>query len=107
KNIVSNLLDNAIKYSGAPVYITVQLIDGPSHMQLHVADRRKGIAPEHIGYIYNMFYRVPEGNLHEVKGFGLGLAYVNQVVKQHGGTINVKSELKGGSTFVLPLPKNG
>ncbi|TYP91186.1 phospho-acceptor domain-containing protein [Sphingobacterium allocomposti] len=107
KNIVSNLLDNAIKYSGDPVYITVQLIDGPSHMQLHVADRGKGIAPEHIGYIYNMFYRVPEGNLHEVKGFGLGLAYVKQVVEQHGGTIHVKSELKGGSTFVLTIPKNG
>lgn len=72
KNVVSNLLDNAIKYSGDSVYIVVGLEEADECIELSIADRGKGIEAEHIKYVFDMFYRVPQGHLHEVKGFGLG-----------------------------------
>lgn len=105
KNVVSNLLDNALKYSADPVKIIVTLMDRGESIEIKIQDYGKGIAKAHINQIFEMFYRVPEGDLHEVKGFGLGLSYVRQVTQQHGGTVSVSSEPGKGSTFIVNIPK--
>lgn len=105
RNVVANLLDNAVKYSEEPVLLHISLTADPDRVHLSISDKGKGIDPMHQKQIFDMFYRVPEGNLHAVKGFGLGLAYVKQVVNRHGGEIIVRSALGEGSTFTVSLPK--
>lgn len=104
KNVINNLLENAIKYAGPHVKIKVEIKGGKEQVQIRITDNGKGIAPEYHQQIFDMFFRVPSGNLHDVKGFGLGLAYVKQVVKRHEGKISVDSELEKGSTFIIRLP---
>ncbi|MDF2516882.1 MAG: hypothetical protein K0R59_2178 [Sphingobacterium sp.] len=104
KNVINNLLENAIKYSGTHVSIKVDIKAAKEHVQIRIRDNGKGIAPEYHQRVFDMFFRVPSGNLHDVKGFGLGLAYVKQVVKRHEGKISVESELGKGSTFIIKLP---
>lgn len=104
KNVISNLLDNAIKYSGASVHIKIGLREEGTNALITISDNGQGIDAMYLKDIFDMFFRVPSGNLHPVKGFGLGLAYVKQVVKQHGGTINVDSTLAKGTTFTLSIP---
>lgn len=104
KNVINNLLENAIKYSATYVSIKVDIKAAKEHVQIRIRDNGKGIAPEYHQRVFDMFFRVPSGNLHDVKGFGLGLAYVKQVVKRHEGKINVESELGKGSTFIIKLP---
>jgi two-component system phosphate regulon sensor histidine kinase PhoR len=105
RNVINNLLENAVKYSGDPVDIKIAVQEYADHVEFTVSDQGKGIAPEYQKEIFEMFFRVPEGNLHQVKGFGIGLAYVRQVIVQHGGKISVKSSLNKGSTFIIKLPK--
>ncbi|MDR2283015.1 MAG: HAMP domain-containing histidine kinase [Sphingobacterium sp.] len=105
KNVISNLFDNAIKYSGDAVKIQVGLKEESGNIVLSIADNGLGIDPIYFKDIFEVFFRVPSGNLHPVKGFGLGLAYVKQVVKQHGGTIKVDSILGKGTVFILTIPK--
>lgn len=105
KNVLVNLLDNAIKYSQDPVVVRVDVKDRGRHVEFSVSDQGKGIAKEHLKSIFDMFFRVSDGNLYDVKGFGLGLAYVKHVVEQHGGGIHVDSVLGVGSTFTISLPK--
>ncbi|EEI94193.1 ATPase/histidine kinase/DNA gyrase B/HSP90 domain protein [Sphingobacterium spiritivorum ATCC 33300] len=105
KNVCSNLLDNAIKYSGEKVLITVTLRELPQSVEVSVKDNGKGIASEYQKDVFDAFFRVPEGNLHEVKGFGLGLSYVKQMITQHGGTVSLVSELNKGSIFTISIPK--
>lgn len=105
RNIINNLLENAVKYSGDPVDIKIAVQEYADQVEFTVSDQGKGIAPEYQKEIFEMFFRVPEGNLHQVKGFGIGLAYVRQVIVQHGGKISVKSSLNKGSTFIIKLPK--
>lgn len=104
RNVINNLLENAIKYAGQQVTIKVELKTLKENVQIRITDNGKGIAPEYQQQIFDMFFRVPSGNLHDVKGFGLGLAYVKQVVKRHDGKITVESELGRGSTFAVRLP---
>lgn len=104
KNVINNLLENAIKYAGPHVKIKVEIKGAKEHVQIRITDNGKGIAAEYHQQIFDMFFRVPSGNLHDVKGFGLGLAYVKQVVKRHEGKISVESELEKGSTFMIRLP---
>jgi len=104
KSVISNLLDNAIKYSGTEAEITIALQMVGDQVEISVEDRGKGILKVHQKNIFDMFYRVAEGNIHEVKGFGLGLAYVRQVVRQHGGRVEVDSRPGNGSRFVR-IPK--
>ncbi|TDQ75455.1 sensor histidine kinase [Sphingobacterium yanglingense] len=105
KNVISNLFDNAIKYSGDAVKIQVGLKEDNGNVILSIADNGLGIDPTYFKDIFEVFFRVPSGNLHPVKGFGLGLAYVKQVIKQHGGTIKVDSILGKGTVFILTIPK--
>ncbi|MDA0731748.1 MAG: HAMP domain-containing sensor histidine kinase [Bacteroidetes bacterium] len=102
-NVIFNLLDNAIKYSpnGAQIkIISDQTEDG---VELLVKDNGVGIPKEYIGKVFERLFRVPTGNVHDVKGFGLGLSYVKTVIERHGGHIYVESEADKGSTFVLKL----
>ena len=109
-NIISNLIDNAIKYSPgeAEVNIRCRQINAAEQgelVEIAISDRGIGIAPEKQSHIFDKFYRVPTGNLHDVKGYGLGLFYVKTMVGKHGGSISVKSEPGKGSTFVVRLNK--
>lgn len=97
QHVMSNLLDNALKYSGSTVDITIGLYDGT----ITVADNGIGIAKEKQNYIFDKFYRVPQGNLHNVKGYGLGLYYVRNIMERMGGEVSVKSTLGKGTEFIL------
>jgi signal transduction histidine kinase len=103
-NIISNLIDNAIKYSGEKPVVEITAYREKAFNVLTVKDHGIGIAPNHIEHIFDKFYRVPSGNLHNVKGYGLGLFYVKQMVEKHNGSISVKSEVNKGSVFTIKLP---
>lgn len=103
-NIVSNLLDNAIKYSPQEAHIHIKAHrDKEGKTVFSVSDQGIGISLEQRQRIFNKFYRVPHGNRHDVKGYGLGLYYVKTMVEKHGGTIAVESEQGKGSTFVITI----
>lgn len=104
-SVVYNLLDNALKYSGNNGAVEVSLsIPLSNVIELQVKDNGIGIAPEFQQKIFEKFFRVPSGDIHNVKGYGLGLSYVSHIVEQHQGVIEVKSELGKGSTFILRFP---
>ncbi len=103
-NIISNLIDNAIKYSPEKPEIKVYAIRKSGGVMIGVSDKGLGILPENQKDIFKKFYRVPTGNLHNVKGFGLGLFYVKTMVEAHGGHINLKSDLGKGTTFEVYFP---
>lgn len=104
-NVVFNLLDNAVKYSNAPPEIEITLTERDAYLTLSVADNGIGIAPAYQSKIFEKFFRVPTGDIHTVKGYGLGLSYVYNVVKSHAGKIELHSQPGRGSTFVVTLPK--
>ncbi len=103
-NMVHNLVDNAIKYSPDRPHIKVSTLQEGNWVVLKVADHGIGISKENQKHIFEKFYRVHTGNLHDVKGFGIGLNYVSQVVALHKGRIEVESDLGQGSTFIIHLP---
>lgn len=105
-NVVSNLLDNANKYSPDMPTISVTTKVSPTHVHIIVSDQGKGIPDSMQEEIFTRFYRVSTRDLHEVKGFGLGLSYVKEVVEAHGGQIGVKSKVGKGSIFTIVLPRN-
>ena len=102
-NIVSNLLDNAIKYSPGRAEITLACHTEEACFVLSVRDRGIGIPKERQAHVFDKFYRVPTGNLHPVKGYGLSLFYVRTMVEKHGGTVEVQSEAGRGSEFIVKL----
>jgi signal transduction histidine kinase len=104
-NVVYNLLDNALKYSKENPIITIDLHEHATQIKLSVRDCGVGIAPEFKKKIFEKFFRVPTGDVHTVKGYGLGLSYVEAVVKAHRGKIEVESELGTGSKFTITLPR--
>lgn len=104
-SVLFNLLDNALKYSNDYPEITIRMKDSGPHLQLVVADNGIGIAQEYHRRIFDKFFRVPHGNVHNAKGYGLGLSYVSHVVQKHGGTIEVSSEEGAGSRFTIILPR--
>ncbi len=104
ENAVSNLVDNAIKYSVGPPEIFVEVSRNIQGVFISVEDHGIGISEEHQKNIFKRFYRVSTGDLHDVKGFGLGLYYVKSVVDAHGGSIALKSTLGKGSRFELFIP---
>jgi two-component system phosphate regulon sensor histidine kinase PhoR len=103
-NVIYNLFDNAVKYCSNIPEIHVFTKDSKRGISLEVQDNGLGIKREDIKLIFDKFYRVPTGNLHDVKGFGLGLFYVKRIVEAHGGKIEVKSKLGEGTTFSIWLP---
>lgn len=100
-NIIHNLLDNAIKYSGENVQIKIQTSNKNSDICVMISDNGIGISKQALPYIFDKFYRVPTGNLHDVKGFGLGLYYVKQMMDAHGAKISVSSTEDEGTEFIL------
>lgn len=103
-NMIHNLVDNAIKYSTSQLHLQVSTCQEGQWAVLRVKDHGIGISKEDQRHIFEKFYRVHTGNVHDVKGFGIGLNYVSQVVALHKGHIRVESELGNGSTFIVQLP---
>jgi len=103
-NVMYNLIDNAIKYSKETPDITITTVNKNGGICIRVADKGIGMNRDQQSKIFEQFYRIPTGNLHDVKGFGLGLSYVNTIVKRLDGTIGVKSEKEKGSEFELRFP---
>ncbi|QDK83160.1 HAMP domain-containing histidine kinase [Spirosoma sp. KCTC 42546] len=103
-NIVYNLLDNALKYSPESPHITLSTQSLPEGVSITVTDQGLGMSKDQTSRIFEKFYRVPTGNRHDVKGFGLGLSYVKKMIDEHHGQIMVESHLGKGSSFEVILP---
>lgn len=103
--LINNLVDNAIKYSPNKLHITIETANEGDCFKLKVSDEGNGISEDDQKHIFEKFYRVPNGNIHNVKGFGIGLNYVQQVVALHGGKIKVISEPNKGTTFEILIPR--
>ena len=104
-NVVFNLVDNAIKYADGDLLLSISSAQTTEGVELRFKDNGIGIAKEHLGKVFDRLYRVPTGNVHDVKGFGLGLSYVKTVIDRHQGSIRVESETGKGSTFIMVLPR--
>jgi signal transduction histidine kinase len=105
-NVIYNLLDNALKYSEGEPRISISLAENETRVTMKVTDQGIGIPKEYSKKIFEKFFRVPAGDVHNVKGYGLGLSYVESVIRSHKGKIEVDSERGKGSTFTISLPKN-
>jgi two-component system phosphate regulon sensor histidine kinase PhoR len=106
-NVIFNLLDNALKYrkEDVPPQLSISTRNiGDEKIEIVISDNGIGIKKEDIKKIFEKFYRVSTGNRHDVKGFGLGLAYVHKLITQFKGSIHVESELNVGSKFIILLP---
>jgi signal transduction histidine kinase len=105
-NVVYNLIDNALKYKAhRPTQIRIKVLDTKTQTQIIVSDNGIGIPSNYIDQVFNKFFRVPQGNQHNVKGYGLGLNYVSNIIQQHQGNVKVESEEGKGSQFTISLPK--
>jgi two-component system phosphate regulon sensor histidine kinase PhoR len=105
-SVIYNLLDNALKYSNGKPDIQVQLTGTDKAVTLFIKDGGIGIPAEYKDKVFEKFFRVPTGNVHNAKGYGLGLSYVSHVVHKHKGSIKVESEEGIGSTFIVSFPKH-
>jgi two-component system phosphate regulon sensor histidine kinase PhoR len=103
-NVVSNLIDNAIKYCQKAPEIFIATTSDEHHVFITVKDNGIGMSREEMKNIFTKFYRIPTGNIHTTKGFGIGLNYVKFIVEEHKGNISVYSRLNEGSTFIIKLP---
>ncbi|MBQ2214704.1 MAG: HAMP domain-containing histidine kinase, partial [Prevotella sp.] len=106
QNVINNLLDNAVKYRkpDQPIDIYLTTWNDKDNLYLSVRDTGIGIKKDNLKKVFDKFYRVHTGNVHDVKGFGLGLAYVKNIVDLHNGEIKVDSEYGKGTTFTIKLP---
>lgn len=107
-NVIFNLMDNAVKYKQADknLLLKVRTWNEADKLMISIEDNGIGIKKENMKKIFDKFYRVHTGNLHDVKGFGLGLAYVKKIITDHKGTIHVESEFNVGTKFIITLPLN-
>lgn len=104
-NILHNLLDNAVKYSQTAPRILFKAVVTDQRVQLQIADQGIGISKEHLSRVFNKFYRIPTGNIHNVKGFGLGLYYVKSICEAHGWQLRLSSEKGKGTTVDIVIPQ--
>jgi nitrogen-specific signal transduction histidine kinase len=103
-NAISNIIDNSIKYSGKEVTIKIKTYHQDSYDVIEMTDNGIGISQEHQKRIFDKFYRVPHGNVHNVSGYGLGLYYVRQIIERHKGTITVDSNVNRETKVTITLP---
>ena len=103
-NLISNLVDNAVKYSKENLVIKISTVNTGKHIQVRIEDNGIGMNKETQKRIFEKFYRAHTGNVHNVKGFGLGLSYVKTMVDAHGGKIKVESATGRGTTFIIDMP---
>ena len=103
-NVVYNLLDNAVKYCTTKPFISITTKNERNYLVIEIKDNGIGIRKEDLKMIFDKFYRVSTGNIHDIKGFGLGLFYVKLIINEHNGSIDVKSKLGEGSAFTIKLP---
>lgn len=106
KSVVMTLIDNALKYGGRPIAITLAATKVDSTTEIRVADNGCGIAREHLAHLFEKFYRVPSGDVQRPRGYGLGLYYARQVIEAHGGQISAESRTGHGTTIIIKLPDN-
>ena len=104
-NVVANMIDNAIKYSPVDPTVDIKLVNHFDNIQLNIKDKGIGIDKENQKKLFDKFFRVSTGNVHNVKGFGLGLYYVKNICSAHGWQIHINSVLNEGSTFTITIPK--
>ena len=107
RNVFSNIIDNAIKYSDDRPLIQISTENRNDVIQVSISDNGKGISRDTQKKIFDKFYRVPTGDVHDVKGFGLGLYYVKTIIEAHQGSVHVQSNLNKGTSFYVSLPRNG
>ncbi|MDL2243512.1 ATP-binding protein, partial [Bacteroidales bacterium OttesenSCG-928-J19] len=105
-NVLFNLMENAVKYRrpDVPLQLLAKTTNIGDKIQITIQDNGLGIKKENVKKIFDRFYRVPTGNRHDVKGFGLGLAYVKRIVTELNGTIKAESEYGEGTRFIITLP---
>lgn len=105
RNLIATLIDNAVKYSTDPV-VEITAKEDDENVHIVIADNGCGIAKEHLPHIFDKFYRVPTGDIHTVRGYGLGLYYAKQVVELHNGYISMESRVGRGTSVTVTIPKN-
>ena len=105
KNLLATVIDNAVKYSADPV-VGIRVFNKDNEVTIEIEDNGCGIAKEHLSHVFEKFYRVPTGDIHTVRGYGLGFFYATQVAELHKGTISMKSRIGEGTTVTIILPAN-
>ena len=105
KNLLATVIDNAVKYSTDPI-VDIRVSDESVNVTIEIEDNGCGIAKEHLSHVFEKFYRVPTGDIHTVRGYGLGLYYAKQVAELHKGTISMNSRVGKGTTVTINLPRN-
>ena len=105
KNLLATVIDNAVKYSADPV-VDIRVTEESNNVTIQIEDNGCGISKEHLSHVFEKFYRVPTGDIHTVRGYGLGLYYAKQVVELHKGTITMNSRVGKGTIVTIRLPRN-
>jgi len=107
ESVIRNLIDNSLKYTGEHPEIELSFTEDKNHVRLHIKDSGPGIPAEYLPKVFDKFFRIPQDDKHNVKGYGLGLSFARMVMEQHDGSIDVQNLENGGCCFSLKFPKKG